>query len=425
MAKREIVYKTLDQIIPYENNPRNNENAVEAVANSIKEFGFNQPIAVDKNGIIVVGHTRYKAAEKLGIKEVPVVVLDDLTDEQIKAYRIADNSTNELAEWNFEKLGLELDGIGLDMTLFGIEPEEKEPEEDDFDVDIALENIDEPKTKRGDIYQLGEHRLMCGDATSELDTEQLGDGQIIDLFFTDPPYNVDIGVTDPEEAKIRHARKDGLKLQNDNMDDTEFYNFLLESFTNGARLLKEGGAYYIWYASREHTNFENALEKAQLTYKEQLIWVKNVFVFGRQDYQWQHEPCLYGWKQGAGHYFIEDRTKATIIESKQDFENMKKEDMKKLLEEIFQLPTTCIKEKRPTRSDLHPTMKPITLCAKLIANSTKPGEAVLDLFGGSGSTLMACEQIGRKCYMMELDPKYCDIIIQRWEDYTGKKAIKL
>lgn len=423
MAKREIVYKTLDQIIPYENNPRNNENAVEAVANSIKEFGFNQPIAVDKNGIIVVGHTRYKAAEKLGIKEVPVVVLDDLTDEQIKAYRIADNSTNELAEWDFEKLGLELDGIGLDMTLFGIEPEEKEPEEDDFDVDIALENIDEPKTKRGDIYQLGEHRLMCGDATSELDTEQLGDGQMIDLFFTDPPYNVDYSSKNEMLNYCDKGTHIQTPIENDNIENYE--EFIYNAYKNAANLLKEGGAYYIWYASREHRKNENALEKAGLIYKEQLVWIKNNFVLGRQDYQHQHEPCLYGWKEGAGHYFIDDRTKTTIIESKQDFENMKKEDMKKLLEEIFQLPTTCIKENKPQKSDLHPTMKPITLCAKLIANSTKPGEAVLDLFGGSGSTLMACEQIGRKCYMMELDPKYCDIIIQRWEDYTGKKAIKL
>ena len=209
------------------------------------------------------------------------------------------------------------------------------------------------------------------------------------------------------------------------MDDSDFYNFLVESFTNAEKHLKEGGAFYVFYASREHRNFENALEQVGLTTKQQLIWVKNSLIIGRQDYQWQHEPCLYGWKEGAAHYFTEDRSLATIIENKQDFENMKKEDMKKLLEEIFQIPTSCIRENRPTRSDLHPTMKPIKLCAKLIQNSTKPGETVLDLFGGSGSTLMACEQIDRTCYMMELDPKYCDVIIQRWEEYTGQKVVKL
>lgn len=221
-------------------------------------------------------------------------------------------------------------------------------------------------------------------------------GTELDLFFTDPPYNVDIGVTDLEEAEIRHARKDGLKIQNDKMTDDDFYNFLVKAFKNATNQLKPGGAFYIWYASREHINFENALNESGLEVHEQLIWVKNTFTFSRQDYKWMHEPCLYGWKEGNAHYFIEEYNHPTII-----------------------------REDKPVRSDLHPTMKPIKLCARLIQNSTKPGESVLDLFGGSGSTLIACEQLGRKCYMMEYDPHYVDVIINRWEDFTGEKAVKL
>lgn len=230
-----------------------------------------------------------------------------------------------------------------------------------------------------------------------------------------------------QEAEIRHARKDGLKIQNDKMTDSEFYEFLDKVFENATNQLKPGGAFYIWYASREHINFENALNENDLRVHEQLIWVKNTFTFSRQDYKWQHEPCLYGWKNGEAHYFIEEYNNPTIIEDKIDFEKMKKEDMKSLLEEIYSdhVAKTIIRENKPTTSELHPTMKPIKMCAKLIRNSTRPGEIVLDLFGGSGSTLIACEQLGRKCYTMELDPHYVDVIIQRWEKYTGKKAVKL
>lgn len=314
------------------------------------------------------------------------------------------------------------------MTDFGFEDYEeiKEPEvvEDNYEVEIP----EEPKTKIGDIYKLGDHIVMCGDSTELKDVEKLcGGGTELDLFFTDPPYNVDIGVTDLEEAEIRHARKDGLKIQNDKMTDDDFYNFLVKAFKNATNQLKPGGAFYIWYASREHINFENALNESGLEVHEQLIWVKNTFTFSRQDYKWMHEPCLYGWKEGNAHYFIEEYNHPTIIEDKLDFEKMKKEDMKKILEEIYseKLPTTIIRENKPVRSDLHPTMKPIKLCARLIQNSTKPGESVLDLFGGSGSTLIACEQLGRKCYMMEYDPHYVDVIINRWEDFTGQKAVKL
>lgn len=214
---------------------------------------------------------------------------------------------------------------------------------------------------------------------------------------------------------------------NDNMKDDVFKQFLLDSFKSAANVLKQGGAFYIWYADSEDLNFRHACLENDLLIKQCLIWVKNHFNFGRQDYKWQHEPCLYGWKKGDGHYFVEEYNNPTVIEDELDFEKMKKEDMKQLLEEIFSenVPKTIIKENKPLKNDLHPTMKPIKMCAKLIKNSTRDGEKVLDIFGGSGSTLIACEQINRKCYMMEYDPKYVDVIIDRWEKFTGQKAVKI
>lgn len=238
---------------------------------------------------------------------------------------------------------------------------------------------------------------------------------MIDLIVTDPPYNVDY------EGKT----KDKLKIKNDSMNGTEFYSFLLEFYKNSYNVMKPGAAFYIWHATRETVNFTKALEEAGLDYKQTLIWNKNTFVMGRQDYQWKHEPCLYGWKEGAAHYFIDDRTQSTVIEDQQpNFKTMKKAELIELLEGIYadKTSTTIINEDKPARSELHPTMKPIKLLARLIKNSSKPKDKVLDPFGGSGSTLIACEQLNRKCYMMELDPKYCDVIVKRWEEYTGQKA---
>lgn len=424
----EIIYKKIDEVIPYEKNPRNNDEAVKYVAESIKQFGFKVPIIIDKDNIIVSGHTRLKAAKQLGLEEVPTIKADDLTPEQIKAFRLADNKVSEKAEWNMDLLGEELQDLDIDMSAFGFDEDlsmdiETEVIEDDYNVE---ENIPEqPKAKLGDIYELGEHRLMCGDSTSEEDTQRLGWGSTLDLLFTDPPYNVDIGIEDIEEAKIRKRRTDGLTIKNDKMDDNQFQEFLYKAFNNAYKLLKNGGAFYVWYASKEHINFEEQLTRNNLSVREQLIWVKNSLVLGRQDYQWMHEPCLYGWKDGASHYFIDNRRLTTIIEDKLDFEKMTKNELKELLEEIYEFPNTIIRENKPVRSDMHPTMKPVRMCAKLISNSTKPNEIVLDLFGGSGSTLIACEQIGRKCYMMEYDPKYVDVIINRWEQFTGKKAKKI
>lgn len=233
------------------------------------------------------------------------------------------------------------------------------------------------------------------------------------MVLTDPPYNVNI------------SNSKNMKIKNDNMENKEFDDFLSKAFNNMVLYIKDGGAFYVWYASKTHVNFENALKSAGLDVRQQLIWVKSSFVLGRQDYHWKHEPCMYGWKDGATHYFINDRTQTTTIESGDiDFDHLSKEKAIEMLKDIYSKHSTVIVESKPKICDLHPTMKPINLIAKLINNSSKSGEKVLDLFGGSGTTLIACEQLKRKCYMMELDPHYMDVIIQRWENLTGKKAEK-
>ena len=438
-----IVFKKLTEIKPYEKNPRRNDQAVEAVAESIKKFGFKVPLVIDKKGIIVTGHTRYKAAQKLGLKEVPCIVADDLNEAQIKAYRLADNKVAEIAKWEEELLWQELQDLAdMDMTMdvFGFEP--FDIEEDDIEVEedyYEPELSQQPKAKRGDIYQLGNHRLMCGDCTDEADVEKLLDGEEMDLAVTDPPYNVNYGEKVESLSKVSKEKghdvfsysngsRESSDIANDNMDDESFYNFLYEFYTQMLNSLKPGGVFYICHADSEGYNFRKALKDAGGIMRQTLIWVKPHFVMGRQDYHWRHEPILYGWKEGAGHYYIDDRTQNTVWEDKPDIDNMKKEEMKQLLKEIYEedrISTSAIHEAKPTVSELHPTMKPIKLMGRLIKNSAKPGEKVADFFGGSGSTLIACEQLNRICYMMEYEPKYVDVIIDRWEQLTGKKAVKI
>lgn len=417
-----IIEKPTSELIPYNNNARINDKAVEAVANSIKEFGFKNPIIVDSGNVIIAGHTRLKAAERLGILKVPCIVADDLTDDQIKAFRIADNSTAQVAEWDMAKLEQELASIDLDMTMFGLDEQikeieklsEKEVTEDDFDIQPP----DEPVSKQGETYRLGNHYLHCGDATSDKALARLMGGGVVDMLLTDPPYNVNY------EGKTSAA----LKIENDNMEYAAFAEFLNDSFSNIATALKPGGAWYIFHSDTESESFRRAARKNLGKVRQCLIWNKNGFVMGMQDYHWKHEPCLYGWKDGAAHYFTDDRTQSTVYEDKGiDFKKLKKDEAIKMLEDIFsdKQSTTVINEDKPLRNTEHPTMKPLKLLARLIRNSTKPGEAVLDPFGGSGSTLIACEQLGRKCYTMELDPRYADVIIERWETLTGQKAVKI
>lgn len=390
MKQERMFYKKTDELIPYVNNPRNNDQAVDAVASSIKNFGFKVPIVIDSKNEIINGHTRLKAAKKLGIEEVPVIVADDLTEDQIKAFRIADNKVAELADWDEELLLAELDMIEMDMGQFNIDMSEldlddssEEVVEDEFD-DTPPE---EPQAKYGDIYQLGRHRLMCGDSTSVEDVEKLvGGGGIVDMLLTDPPYNV------AYEGKT----EDALTIQNDSMDDESFRQFLTNAFFAADSVMKKGAVFYIWHADSEGYNFRGACRDVGWTVRECLIWNKNQMVLGRQDYHWKHEPCLYGWKDGASHLWASDRKQTTVL----DFD-------------------------KPQRNGVHPTMKPIALFDYQIKNNTKGNDIVLDLFGGSGTTIMACEQNGRRGYSMELDPRYVDVIIKRWEDFTGEKAVKI
>ena len=369
-----IQLKKTSELIEYENNPRNNDEAVDVVAESIKEFGFKVPIVIDSNNVIIAGHTRVKASIKLGLTEVPCIIADDLTEDQIKAFRLVDNKTAEVATWNMEKLEAEIIDIDMDLLDFGFEDFKSlipdNASDDDFDVVDELPKV--PVAKKGDLFVLGKHRLLCGDSTNAEDVKTLVNDTLVDMIFTDPPYNVDYEGT-------------AGKIQNDKMQDNDFFDFLTKAFDNMSAYIKKGGSAYVCHADTEGLNFRNAFVNAGFKLSSCLIWVKNSLVLGRQDYHWRHEPILYGWKLGAAHYFVDDRTQDTIWEYN-----------------------------KPKRNEEHPTMKPLELVGKAILNSSKPKEIVLDLFGGSGSTMIAAEQLGRAAYLMELDEKYIDVIVKRY-----------
>ena len=369
---------------PYEKNAKKHDKTqIANVAESIKRFGFAQPLVVDKDNVLIIGHCRLLAAKQLKLREVPVVRMDDLTEEEVKQLRLLDNKLNE-SDWDFDLL---MDEVGeLDFDGFDLDWGFKELEESAVVEDEAPEpDMENPTiSKLGDVWLLGNHRIMCGDSTNEDDVAKLMNGESADLLVTDPPYNVD------------YEGGTGMKIQNDSMSDEKFRNFLKDAFTNAINSMKAGAAFYIWHADSEGFNFRTACKEVGLQIRQCLIWQKNSMVMGRQDYQWKHEPCLYGWKDGAGHKWNADRKQTTILE----FD-------------------------RPTKSDLHPTMKPVNLISYQVRNSSEQGDLVLDLFGGSGSTLMACEQLGRTCYTMEYDPRYADVIVKRWENFTHKKAVLL
>lgn len=386
-----IEYIPIEDIKPYENNAKlHPQEQIQQIKNSILEFGFDDPIAIWKDNIIIEGHGRLIAAQELGYKEIPVIRLDSLTDEQRRAYTLVHNQLTMNSGFDIEMLNIELGGIdSIDMSDFGFEFEPSfgdgsSPEvvEDDYNEELP----EEPKSKLGDIYQLGRHRLMCGDSTSIENVKELTGGELVDMLLTDPPYNV------AYEGKT----KDKLTIKNDSMEDTAFRTFLRDAFTAANEVMKAGAVFYIWHADSEGYNFRGACHDIGWQVREVLIWNKNSMVLGWQDYQWKHEPCLYGWKEGASHLWASDRKQTTVI----DFN-------------------------RPTKADIHPTMKPIGLFDYQIQNNTKGGDAVLDLFNGSGTTIMACEQNGRRAFCMELDPRYVDAAIDRWEQFTGEKAVKL
>lgn len=414
-----IEYRFLDELKPYENNAKlHPKEQIEQIKNSILEFGNNDPIAVDENDIIIEGHGRYEALKQLEYEDTPVIVLHGLSEEQKNAYRIVHNQLTMNTDWDIDKLKEELNTISLDMSTLGfddnlleeVEEDFKELEEDNFDVDEAIPEI--PTTTPGQVWELGNHRLMCGDSTKLEDVKKLVNDCKIDLLLTDPPYNINV------------SNSQGMTIENDDMDKQEFIEFLTKAFKCAIEVMKEGAAFYIWYADTSSLEFNQALRNANMTVRENLIWVKNQFILGRQDYHWRHEPCLYGWKDGAAHYFINDRTQSTIFDETIDLETITEDKLREYVKSLLD-DSTVLYEHKPTINDLHPTMKPIKLMGKLIKNSSKRNDLILDLFGGSGSTLIACEQLDRCCYAMEYDPKYCDVIIKRWEELTGKKAVLL
>lgn len=425
----------VDRVKPYDRNPRVNDSAVEAVARSISAYGFRQPIVVDEQGVILVGHTRYKAARRLGLDQVPVHVASGLSPEKARAYRIADNKLHELSAWDAELLGSELkelDAAGADLSLLGFGAaglsEAMAPPKNagKTDPDHVPEPPDTPTTRRGDLYVLGEHRLLCGDSSRPHDLDYLLESAPVQLLNTDPPYNVRVeprsnnaiasgnssfpsgvamhlqgsdlarhpGKSKPTTAKMRAKDR---PLANDAMSDEEFSKVLLAWFGNAARYLEPGRGFYVWGGYANIANYMPALKASGLYFSQAIIWDKQHPVLGRKDFMGAHEWCFYGWREGAGHKFYGPNN----------------------------IPDLWHIKKVPPVQMVHLTEKPTELAARAMEYSTKPGEAVLDLFGGSGSTLIAAEQRGRRARLMELDEAYCDVIVARWEKFAGKKAERI
>jgi DNA modification methylase len=420
----------LADVIPYADNPRKNDQAVEAVAASIQEFGFRQPLVVDEQHVIIVGHTRYKAALRLGLEQVPVHQATGLTPAQVKAYRLADNRTAELAVWDQERLVQELLGLQqleFDLNLTGFAADELmqllpgNPQAGLTDADAIPEPPDVAETQAGDLWLLGEHRLLCGDAATPADVDRLLAGAPVHLVNTDPPYNVRVEprsnnaiaaglssftgtshhqrldvVRHPEKAKATHRklRAKDRPLANDFMSEGEFERLLAAWFGNVARVLAPGRSFYIWGGYANCGNYPPVLKANGLYFSQAVIWVKEHPVLTRKDFMGNHEWCFYGWREGAAHQFFGPNNAVDVW---------------------------SIKKVNP-QSMVHLTEKPVELASRAMHYSSRPGENVLDLFGGSGSTLVAAEQTGRHAYLMELDPLYCDVIVERWQQFTGQKA---
>ncbi|MEO1997901.1 MAG: DNA modification methylase [Planctomycetaceae bacterium] len=426
----QIKQTRIAEIRPYEHNPRLNDQAVDAVAASINEFGFRQPIVVDEDGVIIVGHTRFKAAQQLGLEKVPVHIAKGLTPAQVKAYRIADNQTATIAEWDYDLLPIELadlQGVEFDLDLLGfdqdalaklLDPGVKEGLTDPDDVPAPP---DEAVTQPGDLWVLGDHRLLCGDSSSPEDVDRLLDGEPIHLVNMDPPYNVKVeprsnnaiaaglssfqGTTHHQSLDVaRHPEKSkptqqklrakDRPLENDFVSDDEFDRLLDAWFGNAVRVLEPGRGFYIWGGYANCANYPPYLKKHGLYFSQAIIWDKQHPVLTRKDFMGAHEWCFYGWKEGAAHVFLGPNNATDLWH---------------------------VKKVNP-QSMVHLTEKPVELAVRAIQYSSRTGENVLDLFGGSGSTLIGAEQTGRRAFLMELDPLYCDVIVKRFEEFTGRKA---
>lgn len=391
VSSTEMKMIPVDKLVPYVNNARtHSQEQVNKLRGSLREFGFINPVIIDRDNNVLCGHGRLSAALEEGYKEVPCVYADNLTEAQKKAYILADNRYAEDAGWDEEMLRVEieaLEGMDFDVSLTGFDDQEISDlfadgestgaEDDDFDLSDALEKA--AFVERGDVWQVGRHRLMCGDATSEEDVATLMDGKKANLIVTDPPYNV------------AFESSDGLSIKNDKMENDKFYEFLLAAFKNMAEHLEKGGSAYVFHADTEGLNFRKAFIDAGFHLSGCCIWVKNSLVLGRSDYQWQHEPVLYGFLQNGKHYWSKNAGRSQ---------------------------TTIWNFDKPKKNKNHPTSKPLDLLAYPIGNSSQENAIVIDTFGGSGSTLMTCEQTNRICHTMELDEKYASVILRRYVEDT-------
>lgn len=390
LPRLEIVYKAPELLIPYESNAKlHSDEQIKALMEAIRRFGFNQPILIDGNDGILAGHGRRLAAIELKLPEVPTINIDHLDEAEKAAFILADNRLSEIGGgWDEEILNKELQkliGYDFDTSVTGFDASKlkKAMSQKAKDADEIPEAPEDPIVSMGELWLLGEHRLLCGSSLDVENVKKATGGLLVDLYMTDPPYNVD----------YTGKTKDALKIQNDSMDDEEFRTFLTSAYACADTYMQPGAAFYIFHADSEGYNFRGACRDVNWQVRQCLIWLKNVMVMGRQDYHWKHEPCLYGWKSGAAHKWETDRKQTTILE----FD-------------------------RPTRSTEHPTSKPVDLIEYLVRNSSAEGDRVLDSFGGSGSTLMACEVSGRKNVSIELEPRFCDVIINRWQTFTGQHA---
>ncbi|MBD3873622.1 DNA modification methylase [Pseudomonas kunmingensis] len=386
------------RLIPYARNPRKNDHAVEQMASAISEFGFRLPIVAKSTGEICDGHLRYKAALHLGLEQVPVILADDLTETQIKAFRILVNRSATWADWDDDLLRLELEELQLgdfDLSLTGFDDDElleimageETTSEGNTDEDAAPEVPVTPVSKPGDVWIMGQHRLLCGDSTDVASYDTLLGNERVAMIFQDPPYNVDYANTAKDKQRGTNR-----PILNDNLGDG-FQDFLLAAFKPA--LARCNGAVYVAMSSSELDTLQAAFRAAGGKWSTFIIWAKNTFTLGRSDYQRQYEPILYGWPEGASRHWCGDRDQS----------------------DVWQI-------KKPHKNDLHPTMKPVELVERALRNSSRPGDVVLDPFGGSGTTLIAAEKSGRQARLIELDPKYVDTIVRRWQEYAGGQAVR-
>jgi DNA modification methylase len=398
MPSLQIHYRPVESLIPYARNAKQHtDTQVAQIAASIREFGWGAPILVDGKNNVIAGHGRLLAARKLGMSEVPVVPMDHLTDIQRRALILADNKIGENASWEDELLGLELAELqssGFDLGITGFSPDEwdaliaGDTDNDGLtDEDQVPEVTENPISRAGDVWLLGEHKVLCGDATKAEDYKALLGDELVDMTFTDPPYNVNYANTAKDKMRGKNR-----PILNDNMGDG-FGAFLLAACQNILNVTK--GAVYIAMSSSELDTLQSAFRAAGGKWSTFVIWAKNTFTMGRADYQRQYEPILYGWRDGADHYWCGARDQG----------------------DVWQI-------KKPHKNDLHPTMKPVELVERAVRNSSKTRDLILDPFGGSGSSLIACEKSGRRARLIELDPKYVDVIVKRWQDFTGAEATR-